>query len=81
MRPPVIVVLLGKYPPKAREAMLEVMVNVAGGGHDLTGFDPIQDQDRDPNGYEARCRRCNLTAWVGDGGSIYSLLAAECPGE
>ena len=72
--------LLGKYPPEAREAMLEIMVDAAFGDHDLTSFEPVQDHDGDPNGYQASCRLCGLTAWVDDSGMMYSLLAAECPG-
>lgn len=65
---------------EARESMMEIAVNAAGGGHDLTGFEPVEDQDGRPNGYEARCRKCNLTAWVDDSGMMYSLLADICPG-
>ena len=73
--------LLGQYPPKARESMLEIMVDAAYGDHDLGGFEPVDDYNGDPNGYEARCRRCNLTAWVDDSGLMYSLLADTCPGD
>ncbi len=61
------------------ESMREHAINAAGSGHDLTGFDLVQDQDGRPNGYEVRCRRCNLSAWVGDLVMMYSLLAAACP--
>ena len=45
------------------------------------GSEPVTDHDGRPNGYQARCRRCNLTAWVDDSGMMYNLLAAVCPGE
>ena len=73
--------LLGKYSTFAHESMLSVAVNAAAGGHDMSGFDPVQDADGQPNGHQARCRRCNLTAWVSDQGLQYSLLADVCPGE
>lgn len=38
--------------PAAREAMLEFAVNAAGGGHDMTGFEPVDDQDGRPNGFD-----------------------------
>ena len=71
--------LLGKYPTRARESMLEIMVDAAFGDHDLASFKPVQDQDGRPNGYQAKCRRCNITAWVDDSGMMYSLLTAMCP--
>lgn len=64
----------------ANEGMLQIAVNAAAGGHDMTGFEPVQDQDGDPNGHQAVCRRCGLSAWVDDSGMQYSLLAADCPG-
>jgi len=73
--------MMGMLGQKARSSMLEIAVNGAAGGHDLTGFEPVQDHDDRPNGYQARCRKCDLTAWVDDSGMIYSLLAHKCPSE
>ena len=39
----------------------------------LTGFEAVDDADGNPSGCQARCRRCELTAWVEDSGLIYSL--------
>lgn len=61
-----------------KAAMLEIAVNAAGMGHDLGGFEPVQDEDGNPTGYQARCRKCDMTAWVGNDGLRYSLLALEC---
>lgn len=63
----------------AKESMLEIAVNAASGGHDLSGFGLVEDHDGQPNGYQARCRKCNLTAWVDFSGMMYNLLADECP--
>jgi hypothetical protein len=60
----------------AREALLEILVEAALSGHDLTPFDPVPS-----GGYQSRCRRCGQTAWVSVGGLQYSLLAATCPPE
>ena len=63
----------------ANDSMLQIAINAAAAGHDLTGFQPVQDEDDNPNGYEARCRLCSMTAWVDDSGMMYSLLADTCP--
>ena len=65
---------------QARESLIEIAVNSAAGNHDLGGFELVEDHDGDPNGYEARCRKCNQTAWVDFSGMMYSLLADACPG-
>ncbi len=57
----------------ARAAILEVQVNAALAGHDLGPFEEVD------NGYQAKCRRCGKTVWVGENGLIYSLLADTCP--
>ena len=62
----------------ANESMLEIAVNAAAAGHDLTGFEPVDATVGLPDGHEARCRDCDQTAWVGDGGLMYSLLGQEC---
>jgi hypothetical protein len=54
-------------------AALEVMVNAALSGHDLTPFDPVPS-----GGYQSRCRRCHKTVWINAIGLIYSLLPDFC---
>jgi hypothetical protein len=67
--------------PAANESMLEIAVNAAAAGHDLTGFEKVDEAVGLPEGYEARCRKCRKTAWVGEDGLTFSLLNAErCPG-
>ena len=46
----------------AEETRIEVMVDAAFDGHDLAEW--VQTEDR--NGWQARCRRCDKTVWVGD---------------
>ena len=58
-----------------RESLLKIQVNAALSGHDLGPFEPVEVLT---GGYEARCRKCNQSAWVGDSGLMYSLLAEEC---
>ena len=60
------------------EAMLEIAVNAAADGHDLSGFKPVDAADGLPDGYEARCRKCGRMAWVGADGLVYSLLGEHC---
>jgi hypothetical protein len=62
----------------ANEAMLEIAVNAAGEGHDLGGFVKVDASVVMPQGFEARCRRCERTAWVGEDGLSYSLLGDGC---
>lgn len=59
-----------------KEAMLEALVEAALGGHDL---DPWEQLDDDGNEYQARCRVCGRTTWVG-GSLRYSILEDVCPG-
>ena len=61
----------------ADEAMMEIMVNAAAEGHDLTAWVLTEDGA----GWQARCRRCQGMVWVGMSGVQYSLLAATCWGE
>lgn len=49
----------------ANEVMLEIAVNAAAAGHDLGGFEPVEDADGRANGWQARCRICGMTALVG----------------
>ena len=64
----------------AQEAMLELAVNAAGGGHDLAAFEPVKDKDGRPDGFQARCKLCGATCWAGSNGVLYSLLEDVCPG-
>lgn len=61
---------------EAKEAILEIQVNAALAGHDLGPFEPV---DTVTGGYQAKCRKCNQTAWVGESGLMYRLLGAKCP--
>jgi hypothetical protein len=47
-------------------------------GHDLGPFEPV---DPEIGVYQAACRRCAKTVWVGDQGLIYSLLGESCAGQ
>jgi hypothetical protein len=58
--------------------MLEIAVNAAAAGHELGGFEPVDDTDGRANGWQARCRICGMTAWVGLNGLQYSLLGDVC---
>jgi hypothetical protein len=57
--------------PAANESILEIAVNAASRGHDLTGFEKV-------DGYEASRRKCGRTAWVGYNGLMYRMLDSEC---
>jgi len=62
----------------ARAAILEAQVTAALAGHDLGPFEPV---DNTAGGYQAACRRCGKTVWVGESGLMYSLLGEGCEGE
>jgi len=62
----------------AKESILSIQVNAALAGHDLGPFEPVEVLT---GGYEARCRNCNQSAWVGDSGLMYSLLDDSCPSQ
>ena len=61
---------------EARESILEIQVNAALTGHDLGPFEQL---DTVTGGYQAECRKCGETVWVGDSGVMYSILAERCP--
>ncbi len=62
----------------AKESILAIQVDATLSGHDLGLFEPVEVLT---GGYEARCRNCNQSAWVGDSGLMYSLLEDSCPGQ
>jgi len=61
---------------ETRPAILEAQV-YALAGHDLGSFEEV---DTTAGGYQATCRRCAKTVWVGRQGLIYSLLGEVCEG-
>ena len=61
---------------ETRESILEIQVNAALTGHDLGPFEPVESFEG--SGWQARCRRCDQTAWVGESGLMYSLLGERC---
>lgn len=58
-----------------KDTVLEIQVNAALAGHDLG---PFESAETLTGGYQARCRRCGRTVWVGDNGLMYSLLGDKC---
>lgn len=58
-----------------KESILQTQVNAALQGHDLTGYEVV-----DERGFQAKCRKCGGTAWVGVSGLIYSMLTESCSG-
>ena len=58
----------------ADETMWAAMVEAALAGHDLTSWQLTEDG----NGWQAHCRRCEKTVWVGASGVMYSLLSDRC---
>ena len=59
---------------QVRAAILQARVNAALSGHDLGPLRLVDD------GYQAACRRCGKTVWVGESGLLYSLLGESCGG-
>ena len=59
------------------ESMMELMVNAALSGHNLTEWVLVEDG----SGWQARCRLCQEIAWVGTSGVQYSLLSDRCQGQ
>lgn len=52
--------------------LIEAAAEAALGGHDLGQWQQVE------NGWQATCRLCEFTVWVGDDGMRYSLLEDEC---
>lgn len=61
---------------EAKESILEIQVNAALAGHDLGPFELVESFEG--SGYEARCRRRDQSAWVGESGLMYCLLGERC---
>jgi hypothetical protein len=59
-----------------KDSILEAQVEAALQGHDLGSFKAV---DTITGGYEACCKRCQMTTWIGNSGLRYSLLADSCP--
>lgn len=55
------------------EAILEAGVTAVLGGHDLGHWESTK------TGWQAACKMCGATIWVGKKGVIYDLLADNCP--
>jgi hypothetical protein len=62
----------------ANETMLQIAVNAAAGGHDLTGFEMAANSGGHQAGYRAQCRNCDQTVLVDFNGMIYSRLDDVC---
>ncbi len=60
---------------RLKESILEAQVEAALGDHNLTQWEDVE------NGYQAVCKLCQVTTWVGENGLRYSLLADTCPNQ
>lgn len=60
-----------------RESILEAQIEASFQGHDLGPFEQVTD--RVAGSYQAECRLCKGTFWVGDNGLRYSLLEDKWP--
>lgn len=58
---------------QVREAHLEAMAEAALGGHELGQWQQVE------NGWQAECKRCHMTTWLGTTGLRYSVLEDVCP--
>jgi hypothetical protein len=58
---------------QTKAAHLEAMAEAALGGHDLGEWEQVE------NGWQARCKSCGQTSWIGDTGLRYGLLEEQCP--
>lgn len=56
--------------------VLECQVEAALGGHDLTGWEPVEESST--TGYQATCRHCGKTVYASHK-IVYSLLDDTCP--
>jgi hypothetical protein len=65
----------GRDTTEAKASMLEVMVEAALHGHDLGPFEPAEASG---GGYNAVCRQCGWSVWVGNNGLMYTLLKENC---
>ncbi len=59
----------------ANESMMGIMVDASLQGHNLTEWKKVENGD----GWQAVCRKCDKSVWVGSQGLIYSLLDDTCP--
>ena len=50
---------------ESKDTILEVQVEAALEGHDLGPFEPV---DPDIGGWQASCRKCRQSVWVGENG-------------
>lgn len=57
-----------------REAHLEAIAEAALGGHELGEWHEVE------NGWQAACKLCQATTWIGKNGLRYSLLENSCSG-
>jgi hypothetical protein len=60
---------------RLRENVLEAQVEAAFQGHDLGPFEPVENTI---TGFQAVCRKCGQSIWVGKNGLMYSLLGERC---
>lgn len=62
---------------ETKDAILQAQVDAALSGHDIGPFEPVNTWTT--GGYDAHCRQCGKSVWVGDSGLHYSLLEDSCP--
>ena len=63
---------------RLKENVLAAQVEAALQGHDLGGFEQVQEEEY-KLGYEARCKKCGKSVYV-NYKVIHSILAPKCPG-
>lgn len=59
---------------KLKESLIEAAVEAVLGGHELERWQQVE------TGWQATCKLCDATVWVGENGLGYSLLADSCAG-
>lgn len=59
---------------RLKESLMEAAVEAALGGHDLAQWQQVE------NGWQAACKLCQATIWIGENGLRYSLLEDSCSG-